>query len=402
VGDFYQSGMIATFHKLGRPSLSAIETQLERYVKDRPIALVLPSLYEELRGEALGRMRDELRKVSYVREIVVTLGPASEEEFKKAKAFFSALPQKTSVIWNDGPAITAILEEIGSRDFRTGKPGKGRSVWMAFGYVLSDPEVHAVALHDCDIVDYDRSMLARLCYPVINPNLDYDFCKGYYARVRERMHGRVTRLLLVPLIRGLQRMIGPLPLLLFIDSFRYALAGEFSMDSNLARINRIPADWGLEVGLLAEVYRNTSPRRVCQVDIADGYEHKHQELSPHDPRKGLHKMAVDICTSLFRMFRSEGVVFSELFFQSLLLTYVQIAQDMLKRYEDDAALNCMEFDRSLETLAVDTFATALREASEIVASDTVGTPSISSWDTVTAAIPGVLEKIRGIVEEENR
>lgn len=39
---------------------------------------------------------------------------------------------------------------------------------------------------------------------------------------------------------------------------------EFSMDVNLARVNRIPGDWGLEVGTLAEVYRNTSINRVCQ------------------------------------------------------------------------------------------------------------------------------------------
>jgi glucosyl-3-phosphoglycerate synthase len=50
------------------------------------------------------------------------------------------------------------------------------------------------------------------------------------------------------------------------------------MITDMARVNRIPWDWGLEVGALAEVYRNYSPRRICQVDIAETYEHKHQSL----------------------------------------------------------------------------------------------------------------------------
>ena len=49
---------------------------------------------------------------------------------------------------------------------------------MAYGYILSRQEFQAIALHDCDITTYSREMLARLCYPVVNPSLDYDFCKG--------------------------------------------------------------------------------------------------------------------------------------------------------------------------------------------------------------------------------
>jgi glucosyl-3-phosphoglycerate synthase len=95
------------------------------------------------------------------------------------------------------------------------------------------------------------------------------------------------------------------------------------MDVDLARVNRIPGDWGLEVGVLAEVYRNTSHRRVCQVDIAENYEHKHQDLSPSDITKGLNKMSIDICKSIFRTLASEGIVFSEGFFKTLVATYVR-------------------------------------------------------------------------------
>jgi glucosyl-3-phosphoglycerate synthase len=402
MSDFYQTGVVATFHRLGRLNLEKIESELTWYSHDRPIALVLPSLYSELEGDALKGIVRELKEAKYVREIVVTLGPASEEEFKLAREFFSSLPQKTSIIWNTGVNMSSIYKLIEEAGLPTGEPGKGRSAWMAYGYVLAQQDFHVIALHDCDIITYTRDLLARLCYPVTNPNLDYDFCKGFYSRVSDRLHGRATRLLVTPLIRSIQKLIGYHPLLVFFDSFRYPLAGEFSMDIDMARVNKIPGDWGLEVGVLAEVYRNTSLRRVCQVDIAENYEHKHQILSPEDATKGLHKMCVDICKSVFRTLASEGIVFSDGFFKTLVSTYVRTSQDMLKRYEDDAAINGLFFDRHEESLAVDTFTKGVKKAAEIITEDPLGVPLIASWDRVTSAIPDILGLIKKAVEEDNK
>jgi glucosyl-3-phosphoglycerate synthase len=402
MSDFYQTGVVATFHKLGSINLEKIEAELSWYAEERPIALVLPSLYSELQGDALKGIVRELKEVKYISEIVVALGPSTDTEFKNAKEFFSVLPQKTSIIWNSGPRMDALYKAIEIAGLPIGEPGKGRSAWMAYGYILSWQQFHVIALHDCDIISYGRDLLARLCYPVANPNLDYDFCKGFYSRVTDRLHGRATRLLVTPLLRSLQKIIGYHPLLMFFDSFRYPLAGEFSMDIDMARINKIPGDWGLEVGVLAEVYRNTSLRRVCQVDIAENYEHKHQILSPEDATRGLHKMCVDICKSIFRTLASEGIVFSDGLFKSLVATYVRTAQDMLKRYEDDAAINGLFFDRHEESLAVDTFTNGIKRAAEIITEDPLGVPLIASWDRVTSAIPDILLQIRKAVEEDNR
>ncbi len=403
MSDFYQAGLISTLHRLGNPDLDRIEAELTWYSKERPLALILPSLYSELQGEALKGIVEELKKVKYIEEIVVTLGPASRDEFLHAREFFSVLPQKTVIIWNTGPNLREIYRTIEEAELPIGEEGKGRSAWMAYGYILSKQKFHSIALHDCDILTYNRMMLARLCYPVVNPTLDYHFCKGYYSRVTDRMHGRVTRLLVTPLIRALQKMIGyNIQLLSFFDSFRYPLAGEFSMVTDLARVIRIPGDWGLEVGVLAEVYRNTSLRRVCQVDIAENYEHKHQELSPEDASKGLHKMCVDICKSLFRTLASEGVIFSEGFFNSLIATYMKTAQDMLKRYEDDAAINGLFFDRHAESLAVETFTKGIKKAAETIMADPLGVPLIASWDRVTSAVPDILNRLKEAVEEDNR
>ncbi len=402
MSDFYQTGIVATLHRLGKDNLEEIESKLTRYARERPIALVLPSLYSELAGEALAGIVNHLKDVRYIKEIVVTLGPASDKEFENARQFFSVLPQKKSIIWNNGKRMKKVYRAIEAEDLPTGLEGKGRSVWMAYGYVLARREFNAIALHDCDILTYSRDLLARLCYPVTNPSLDYDFCKGYYTRVTDKMHGRVTRLLVTPLIRALERIIGYHPLLVFFDSFRYVLAGEFSMDVNLARVNKIPGDWGLEVGTLAEVYKNTSINRVCQVDIAENYEHKHQELSPEDASKGLNKMCVDICKSIFRTLASEGIIFSDGFFKTLFATYARTAQDMLKRYEDDASINGLRFDRHEESLSVETFTNGIKKAAEVITKDPLGVPLISSWDRVTAALPDILDRIQEAVEEDNR
>ena len=259
-----------------------------------------------------------------------------------------------------------------------------------------------IALHDCDIVTYNRELLARLCYPVANPYLDFVFCKGYYSRVSNKMNGRVTRLLVTPLVRSIQQLVGQHHFLTFLDSFRYPLAGEFCMTTDLARVNRIPWDWGLEVGSLAEVHRNYSPRRVCQVDIAATYEHKHQALSPEDAGKGLMKMAVDICKSIFRTLASEGVVFSDGLFKSLLVTYLRQAEDTLLKYEADAMINGLDFDRHEEAKAVETFTNAIGLAAQIFMENPMSTPLIPNWNRVISAIPDIFEMLKMAVEEDSK
>jgi hypothetical protein len=132
------------------------------------------------------------------------------------------LPQEVKLVWNDGPRIQEFYQLLEANGLSAGADGKGRSVWMAFGYVLAQGQCDVIALHDCDITTYTRELLARLVYPVASPNLAYEFCKGYYNRVTDRMHGRVTRLLITPLLRALKIIVGPLPYLNFMDSFRYA------------------------------------------------------------------------------------------------------------------------------------------------------------------------------------
>jgi glucosyl-3-phosphoglycerate synthase len=362
---------------------------------------VLPSLYTELERPALKNIVATLKHISYLNEIIVSLDRASALEFRLAKAYFSVLPQRVRVIWNDGPRIQEILKLLTDSGIDIGLQGKGRGCWTAFGYVLARNQSKVLALHDCDITSYSRDYLARLCYPIANPNLGYEFCKGYYSRVTDRLHGRVTRLFFTPLIRSLQRLVGQNPLLVFLDSFRYPLAGEVAMVKDLAWINRIPGDWGLEVGVLAEVYRNCAIRRVCQADIAESYEHKHQDLSPDNPDTGLLRMSIDIGKSLFRNLASEGIVLSEAQLKTLRAAYLQAAQEAIRRYEDDAAINSLRFDRHQERSAVEVFLQGLKQATHTFLDDPLGVPMISNWSRVTAAVPNIFGLLFDAVEQDH-
>lgn len=400
MSDFFQNGVISVLHRLGSPNVEQLEAELEQYRSANPIALVLPCLYSELEGPALSGIIDELKKVSYLNEIVVALGHASPLEFRRARDFFKVLPQHVRLVWVDGSRVQVILRTLVEREINIGLPGKGQSCWLAFGYVLARQDSSVIVLHDCDIVSYKREYLARLCYPVGNPNLGYEFCKGYYSRVTDRLHGRVTRLFMTPIIRSLQQLVGDQAMLTFLDSFRYPLAGEFAMVRDLAWVNRIPGDWGLEIGILAEVFRNCALRRVCQADIADAYEHKHQALSPDNPEKGLLKMSVDITKSLLRHLSSQGVVLGDAELKTLRATYLRTAEEAIRRYEDSAAINSLKYDRHAERTAVETFLQGIKLASEVFLKDPLGVPMISNWSRVTAAVPDVFERLLNAVEED--
>ncbi len=402
MSDFHQTGVISTLHRFRTSSLEKLEKELEVLSKTRPITLILPSLYSELNGKALKGIVEELKNAGYLHQIVVALSKADKIAFQHAKEFFSVLPQKVVIIWNSGERMTKLYALLKKHNLNAGPDGKGLGVWTALGYVLAEGNSHMVALHDCDIVNYNREILARLCYPIANPNFDYEFCKGYYSRVNDRMYGRVTRLFIIPLLRAMAKIIGYNPLLVYLDSFRYPLAGEFSMTTELARINGIHGDWGLDFGLLAEVYSNCSVNRVCQVDLIDSYEHKHQVLSEDDPGSGLFKLSIDISRVFFRTLASEGVDFSDGLQNTLLATYQGTAHDMIKKYHDDASINNLPFDRQEEWLAVKTFAEGLRLGGNSFLEDPLGQPQIPNWSRITSTMPEFLGLLKESVEEDNK
>jgi glucosyl-3-phosphoglycerate synthase len=400
MGDFFQNGVITTLQELGKRDYAHYEAELEEYARQRPLALVMPTLFSDLKGPAIGKIISELAAVGYVSRVVVSLGGADRDQYKHAVKLFSGLPQKVSVIWNDGDRMAQLTDRMHDQGLYLGEPGKGIGAWMAYGLILGDPSIRAIALHDCDIVSYDRILLHRLAYPILNPLLDYEFCKGYYARFSDHLFGRATRLFVTPLVRALQKILGRTPFLVYLDSFRYPLAGEFCMNVDVARVNKIPSDWGLEIGTVSEVFRNYSTRRICQVDLGVDYEHRHQVSGFADPQKGLVRMARETSLSLFHTLAAEGAELSPSFFSSLRVAYSSCAHDAIRQYSDLSAINGLTYDRGSEEAFVEYFTKTLDRAGEEFLGDPIGSPDIPNWNRVKAVMPDVFDLIREAVEED--
>ena len=402
MSDFYQNGIITTLHNLRQRSLEELESELSRFSRTRPMALILPCLYSELEGPAMPNILEHLSKVPYLTEIIIGLDRADETQYRKAIEFFRPLPQRHRILWNDGPRLQAIDQRLKEQGLSPRELGKGRNVWFCLGYSLASGRSESIAMHDCDILTYDRSLLARLIYPVANPNFNYEFCKGFYARVADgKINGRVSRLLVTPLLRSLKKVYGNLDYLDYLDSYRYPLAGEFAFRKDVINDIRIPSDWGLEIGVLSEMKRNYSNNRLCQVDIADAYDHKHQTLSAENDEGGLSKMSIDITKAIFRKLATYGIVFNQETFRSIKASYFRIALDFVETYKNDAEMNGLSLDVHAEEQAVELFARNIMKAGNYFLENPMETPFIASWNRVISALPDLLDHFSAAVEADH-
>ncbi len=403
MSDFYQDNHITTFHSLGSlMTLEKLEKDLRTFTPNRPVALLIPSLFSELEGEALPGILKELKEADYIKRIIISLDRANREEFNYAKEFFSKLPQDLKILWNDGPRVKSILRLLEKHEIPVGPQGKGRGAWLGFGFFLAKRDTFAIALHDADIVTYNRQMLARLIFPLVHPGCDFEFSKGFYSRISNKMHGRVTRLLVFPLIQALALLIARDDFIRYLRSFRYPLAGEFAIVNNLIRRCRLPYNWGLEIGVLSEVYRNSAKKRICQVDLADLFDHKHSNLVAGDMKGGLGKMAVDIILMMTSTLASMGHILSREFFNTLSSTYLRTAQEFITKYYHDSLINGLYFDRHAEGVAVETFRECLTHAFEQFLENPFEVQSIPTWNRVVAAIPSIFDKLEVAIEEDNK
>ncbi len=402
MADFAQNGIIGTLHNLRNRSTEELEAELVRFSAETPMSLLLPCLYSELEGPAMGPIVKELAKIPYLGQIIIGLDRANERQFEAAKKFFSKLPQNYVVLWNDGTRLRHVDAALQAEGLAPLEPGKGRNVWYCLGYFLASGKSKAVALHDCDILTYDRSIPARLLYPLAHPSFHYQFCKGYYYRAANgKLNGRVFRLLVIPLIRALKTVLGRVEYLDYMGSFRYALSGEFSMRSEVVTSLRFPSDWGLEIGTLSEMYRNCNLNRICQVDIADSYDHKHQPVSEDDRTGGLHRMATDICKAFIRKLAVEGIVISNSMLRTLKACYYRTALDVVDHYHNDAVMSGLDLDRHQEEATVELFSRVIVAAGDEFLNRPDESPFIHNWSRVTSALPDIYDQILGAVEADN-
>jgi glucosyl-3-phosphoglycerate synthase len=358
---------------------------------------VLPALYTEFQHPAMARIARELADARFLRRIVVVLGQADAAQYKHARSFFDRFDVPVTFLLVDHPRVNSFLSVLSGGGFHTGQAGKGRTCWLGAGYLLAHGDCDVIAFHDCDIRNYSRDILARLCAPLAHPELDFEFAKGYYARVNGQLFGRVTRLFVTPLVQALREAGLQSPFLDFIGDLRYPLSGEMALSADLARSMPTATDWGLEIGTLAEVHRRVPAGRVCQVEVSEVYEHKHKPLSADDAQQGLHRMAVEVGAALLRAVGADTPGRSPLFFDGLETCYLQIASHLVGRYRADARLNGLTFDEDAERRAVGVFARSIGPAAH--RAQDAALPSLPAWREVEATYPRALERLREVVDE---
>jgi len=392
----YKQDLITTIHDLGC-DIERLDDHLTEVSQSLPTAVLIPSLYEELQRPALTRIRDQLMHCRFVNNVIISLYAQTAEEYFQAVDFFSVLPQPTYVLWENGPRITKLLAQLQEQGLDLMQHrGKGRAVWLGLG--IASLEAAAIALHDADIITYDKTYPLKLLFPLLEREFGIAFSKAYYTRLSEaprRMHGRVTRLFVTPLITSLMEVFGYRDYLRYLNSYRYPLSGEFALTSDLALNTRIPADWGLEVGLLAEVYRNLARKRIAQVDLGI-FEHKHQDMGTSSD-KGLQKMCRDILKSVLRtLTETEQVAISRDHIRALSVKFRREAQNLTRQYFVDARFNGIEYDRHKEEVTLENFEKIILKAGDEYLEDATGT-QIPDWTRALAVMPQLREQLRDAV-----
>ena len=391
---------ITTLHEL-----CVDKKKLKKIVSDaaveRPVSVVMPMLYSEIKNDALENIIKELNKCEYLDEVVIPLAAKNEKEFKQVKRFFRDLKIPKLIMWCNGPKIEKLLIELKPQGINLLRyRGKGRDVWLALG--IASIRSYAIALHDADVLGYTSMLPTKLLYPIVEPELDFKFNKGYYARVnleKRIMYGRVFRLFLHPLLKSFVDEIGDEPdFVRFLRSFRYPISGEFALTSDLARDVDIPSDWGIEVGIMAEMYRNVAPKRICQTDLGF-YDHKHQKIGGE--AKGLTKMTSDILKTLLRVLIEEDhIQVSRESLISLRVLYQRHAQDHIRKYHADAHFNNLKYDRHSEETMVEKFSQQIMNAGISYMRKPVGT-RIPDWLRTISARKKIREQLLDIVIADN-
>lgn len=350
-----KSTRITNFYQLSDQT-DLLDTLTQRSHWKKPV-LIIPSLASEFNTSdnrpVFENMLKELTGAAYLSNIVIGLDGATREDVALLETMISDTGLSQVLIqWNDGPAFSALYDLIQSAGIDLSHRGKGRNVFMSFGVAIA-LSATSVGLLDADIRTFKRRQLDRLFYPV--EIFGYEFAKAYYARSDgKQLFGRVKRLLVDPILIALKRKFADsgedkmLHIIDFLLLFHYQLSGEIVINVNLLRRMRYSLNWGVEILTLIEAYRKAS--QIAQVEFTRSYfDHKHQKLSATNAEKGLHKMSTDIiATLLSALIVEEGLEVSSHFFRDLALTYQSVAEELIKKYAENAKANGLYYDRDRE------------------------------------------------------
>jgi glucosyl-3-phosphoglycerate synthase len=387
---------IATIHDFNL-DFNYMSSRLSELKTQFPSGLIIPILGSDINSPGIPQMVEEINQCQYLTKVIIALSTNDWKEYEEARRISRNVKVPCQVAWCNKPEVLTILEELKHKGLDvTSLSGKGKDVWIATG--IASLDLFAFAFHDADIVTYNKMIPTKLLYPIMEPKLDFFFSKGYYARINldcRKLYGRITRLFIGPILEVLQEKLRYSKFLTYLQSFTYPLAGELAVYSDLATHLRIPNDWGLELGLLSEVYRNAAYRRICEVDLGL-YDHRHKPVSP----ESLLKTAEDSFITLLRtLTEMESIEVSDPFLISLQVAYRRLAQDKIRQYHADAMCNNLNFNRHDEEVDVDLLSNVVLSGGRKYLENPVRA-QLPDWLRAIAAMPDIREKLRDSAIEQ--
>ena len=376
----FQQGLITTIHEYGISK--DLLKELNKKLKNRPTAILIPCLYEEFERPALKDIKEVLKDLNGLNELVIALSAKSKEQAKAAKAFFDSMPFPVHIQWTNSPSVIELLKSQEKNGLELlGTPGKGWAVWQGIGVATRKSEV--VALFDADIRTFSNLYPSKMILPLLDDSFGISYVKAFYSRLSletNELQGRATRLFVGPLLDSLEQLVGNGPFLQYLQSFRYPLAGEFAFTKDLAMNLRIPCDWGLEIGLLSEVYRNVRTSKIAQVDLGL-FDHKHKTIGKTE-KEGLQRMCTEILSSVLRgLMEHQAQTLTSTQLSTLEVLYKRVGEDRVKQFGLDSAVNKIPYDRHEEELSVHKFANLLKPATQNFLKNPA-TQQLPSWSRV--------------------
>lgn len=398
MADFHQPRFVPTLHALGtrRPSTVAVASRAEAL--GRSVTLVLPALACEVDGPAFPRILRSLECHPLLDRVILVLGSGTADQERRAEELIFRLKARVTLVKLGDPAVRAMTRRIEAAGFECPAAGKGHACWIGLSVALAGDGSDIIVLHDCDILTYDPSMVTRLVAPLVMPDTPYDFAKGFYPRVTSTLHGRVTRLLMAPLLRALQSVGVASTLPAFLADFRYPLAGEVAFSRRFAELLPVHGGWGLEIGTLAEAYRHQRAFPICQVDIADTYDHRHRPLGTTGSDE-MTRMTEEILVTLVRMLRREQVPCDAQTMRSVLAHYRIEAARCIDAYAADARVNGLEYDGEAETLTTVALSAAIERC--LLNGFQAELPTYPSWQQLRQHLPRACDSF-GELSERTR
>ena len=70
---------------------NVLARELELIAQEKPMELILPCLFSELKSDALKNILEKINNIKFLQHIIIGLDRANKEEFEYAKKYFSIL-----------------------------------------------------------------------------------------------------------------------------------------------------------------------------------------------------------------------------------------------------------------------------------------------------------------------